>query len=924
MNFKYLLINVLVWGLLIGQLSAQQKEDILANTLVTEHFSGQHLLQIFHQLEARYPIQFFYKEEWIPRRPLDISFDQQPLGEVLNRLVAAANLGFVQYATHSFIIAPQIELFDLDAFSYTEYVEEVDALDDREKKARTDRLFIVGDSTLRPLPAQANISGILRDLDTEEPLAGGQISFPELGTGTFSASGGKFEIRIPTGKHEAIIKAPGREEIITQIVAFSDGSLEISLGYTAFQLDEVLLQAGSEGQSAESRQAGRVQLSMINIKRSPALMGEVDIINAILLLPGVSTAGEASSGFNVRGGNIDQNLIIQDAHMLFNSSHLLGFFSVINPDIVKSATLYKGHIPAQYGGRVSSVLDIDLMEGSTRTYKGQGSIGLFASKFMMSGPIQREKSSFVVGIRGAYPNLITNNIDRVADVALSSSYYGDITLKLTQRVGEMGKFSIYGNASTDFFRFNREFGFGWNNYSAGLSWQQIYSDQLSFKAEVNGSRYTSNFFNLNDILGSSNDTGIDNINYRLNVQYVPVRSHDIHAGISGTYVNILPNAQNPHGENSALIPRIAQKDQGLEVGLYINDDFDLNSFVSFSVGLRFSYFQNMGAFQVYDYAAGLELKPTNVTDSTYYEPGQSITSYNGLEPRISMRVLFDETSSIKLSYNRVNQYIHLLSNTASATPIDIWQVSNPYFPAQKADNFSVGFFKNFQNKIWQTSVEFFYREMKGLVVPKDFANLLGNPNIETEVLNAVGQAYGAELSIKRNFGKLDVEGSFTYSRSFRRTQGNLEGITVNNGDWFPSDFDSPINVSLSLKYRPSLTKTISASFIYRTGRPITVPSTAYAVYPSWFVPNFSERNSFRIPDYHRLDLAYTFDDGLISRRKVTTEFTFSLYNVYARKNAYSVFFRKKTDEFTLKSSFQAYQLAILGTVLPFFSYNFKF
>lgn len=924
MKFKPILLTLITWTLFVGSINAQEKDNILSQTLITEQFVNQHLLEILYQLETNYPLQFFYKEEWISRKLLNVSFDKQPLGFVLNRLMELTGLGYVQYDDHSFIISPQIKLLDLDAFSYQEYVEEVEALSEVETQARSDYFFFIGDSTLRPLPTEANIRGTLRDQDTGDPLIGGQIFFPTLEKGAFSNERGQFDITIPTGKHEAVVKAPGHEEIILQIVAFSDDTPEIKLGYTAYQLDEVMLQADSKGQSAESRQAGRVQLSMIDIKRTPALMGEVDIINAILLLPGVSTTGEASSGFNVRGGNIDQNLILQDAHMLFNSSHLLGFFSVINPDIVKSATLYKGHMPAQYGGRVSSVLDIDLMEGSTRTYNGHGSLGVFSSKFMMSGPIIKDKSSFVLGIRGAYPNLITSNLDKIADVATSSSYYGDITLKLTQRIGELGKLSLYGNASTDFFRFTREFGFGWDNYSAGLSWQQIYNDKLSLKAEINGSRYTSNFFNLNDILGASNETGIDNINYRLDLQYVPVRTHDIHMGISGTYVDVLPNKQNPYGANSALPSTIAQKDQGLEAGIYINDDFDINNFVSFSAGIRLSYFQNMGSFKVYDYMPDRELKFANITDSTIYESGKGIKNFWGLEPRISMRVLVDENTSFKASYNRVHQYIHLLSNTASSTPIDIWQVSNSYFPAQKSDNFSLGFFKNFQDKVWQTSLEVFYRDMDGLVVPKDFANLLGNPHIETEILNAVGQAYGAEVSVKRNFDKLDLEASFTYSRSFRRTQDNLEGIAANNGDWFPSDFDSPINASLSVKFRPSLTKTISASFIYRTGRPITVPANAYVVYPSWFVPSFSERNSFRIPDYHRLDLAYTFDDGLISKRKLTTEFTFSLYNVYARKNAYSVFFRKKLDFFSQKPSFQAYQLAILGTILPFFSYNFKF
>jgi hypothetical protein len=909
-----LFLSVLLLHLIYAQ--AQIIEEEPQNIPISASYSEKNLLEIFQDLEQRYPLQFFYREEWIPRARVNFTVSGMLLRPALNKLLDDTSLDFVFYGETGVVIARSTDMEKLDAFSFDEYVAVVNALDEKKKKVSYD-LFVIGDSTIRPLPDEATVSGTIFNIESDEGLPGARIALPDLNTGAFGDSTGNFTLTIPTGEHKATVEAPGHEKITTLIRVYSDGTFDVPLAFTAYQLEEVLLQAETAGQNLNNAQAGKIQISMIDLRNSPSLLGEVDIVNAILLLPGVTNAGEASSGFNVRGGNIDQNLIMQDGNMIFNSSHLLGFFSVLNPDIVQNVTLYKGHIPAQFGGRVSSVLDVDIIDGSYRNFKGRGTVGLFSSKFALNGPIQKGKSSFVVGMRAAYPTLITQFSDN-RDVKQSSAYYGDVSVKVSQKIGELGKLSAFGYASTDFFRFSQDFGFDWSNLQGGLTYQQIFDNDKSLKIRVNSGRYTSNFFNAEGVEGSENISGIDNLNAKINFQMVQGDNHNLNMGVEGTYYDVHPNETRPFGENSAILPRIAQKDQGLELAAYINDDFRLNPYISFSVGLRGSFFQNMGPFQVLTYAEGEERTLRTVQDSIRYEQGESITDFLNLEPRISARILFNEETSMKVSYNRVNQYLHLLSNTASSTPIDLWQVSNPYFPAQRADNFSIGLFKNWRGKEWQSSLEFFYRDLKGLVVTKDFARLLTNPNIETEVLNAKGIAYGAEFSLKRDIGKFSIEGSFAYTRSLRQTVNNPGGQNVNGGRWFPADFDSPINISITAKYRPLTTRTISASFIYRSGRPITSPAGAFAVYPSWFIPLFSDRNQYRIPDYHRLDLAYTFDDGIINRKKFKTDLTFSVYNIYARRNAFSVFFRREGN------SFRAFKLAILGTALPFVSYNFRF
>lgn len=909
LGIVYLFLGMRVFG--------QSPTDPLLDIPIQANFQNKNLLEIFTELEAQYPIQFFYKEEWISREPKSIQENSIPLGDLMERLLAGSTLSFVRYGNTALIVGRQFDLADLSGFSYESFVENLDQLDQQPRSSNIPRI-VVGDSLLRPLPVRATIRGSLYDRETEEAIIGARITFPDLATGAFTDTLGNFSITIPTGNHLVSVEADGFESLERQLAAYSDDTWDVPMIYSAYQMEEVLLEAEESGQSMESVAAGKIEISMVNLRKLPPLMGEIDVVNAILLLPGVTNSGEASSGFNVRGGNIDQNLILQAGNMIFNSSHLFGFFSIFNPDVVSTVSLYKGHIPAQYGGRVSSVLDVEIMDGGFRRTKGSGSLGLFSSKFAINGPLKLNRSSFLIAVRGAYPDLLTNYVENSADVEQSSAYYGDVTLKLTQKIGEQGKLSLFGYGSQDKFEFSENFGFKWDTYNLGLSYQQILSNQLSFRLDANGGRYRSEVFNTQGSNGSLNTMGVDTHRGKLNVLWVPNLKHTIHIGAEGTFYNLPPNEEQPFGDNSTLLPVIAEKDQGLEAGVYVNDEFSLNNFLSVSLGFRLAYFQTMGPFTENVYEPGQARNAQNVINTVTYEEGETITSFIKPEPRVSLRGLINESTSVKLSYNRMHQFIHLLSNTASATPVDIWQVSNNYFPAQQADNYSLGFFKNFQGKAWETSIEGFYRNMDGLVVPKNFAELLGTPNIETEVLNAIGEAYGAELNVKRNFGRLRIETAFTYARSFRRTEGNFGDETINQGDWFPSDFDTPIDLAITTQWQFTNNQNLSVSFVYRKGRPISAPENILELYPSWRIPIFSERNQFRIPDYHRLDISYTADESIFKKRSFSSRITLSLYNVYARENAYSVFFQRRGP------GYDAFQVSILGTILPFFSYSFEF
>ncbi|RMG27558.1 MAG: hypothetical protein D6730_06960 [Bacteroidetes bacterium] len=917
---RYVICLLAGWCLYIGTATpALAQEEITGSILeqkVVAAFDQRDMLEILYELEQKYPVYFFYKEEWIPRDKRNIAFVGIPLASALQKLFEGTNLGFMLVEKNLIVVARRLDLMDIEAFSYSEFVETISSLDKRKSRFNGQTL-IVGDSLIRPLPAVARLSGVLYNFETDEKLAGGQLAFPGLQTGTFSDSSGRYEITLPTGTHEVRITAPGHEELSAQMRVFSDGELDIELSFTSYQLEEVLLAAESTGQSTGSAISGRVNISMIDVNRMPPLMGEVDIINTILLKPGVTTSGEASSGFNIRGGNVDQNLILYGGNMIFNSSHLLGFFSVFNPEVVESVSLFKGHIPAQYGGRISSVLDVQVADGSYRKFSGSANIGLLSSKLHLNGPISSEKTSYNAAFRFAYPSLLTRNFRSNLDIAQSRAYYWDGVAKISHKLSDFGSLSVQAYASQDHFKFAQNFGYDWSNLLLSAKWQQIYSSKLSTRLELSAGQYESTLFFETKPDSFTNTTGINNYQLNFNTFYSPNSRHNISLGLVATFYDVQPDRREFDASTNRPA-RIADKDQGLETALYLNDEFRLNDLVSFSAGLRLSMFNNMGPYTQFVYADGKARNEVNITDSIAVGSGSINKTYLNLEPRLSVRVFLDDESSLKASYNRTSQYVHLLSNTASIAPVDIWQVSNPYFPAQRSDNLSLGFFKDFKQRQWQASLELFYRTFSGQMVSKDFASLLNNRHIETEVLNARGRAYGAEFSIGLKTKIIKVDGAFTFMRSLRQTLDNPEGQGINDNSWFPADFDSPLNASLTAIWTPNLWQSFSANFVFRSGRPISQPLGVFPAYPAWNIPAFSQRNNARIPDYHRLDISYSFEPGVIKRRRTKTKVVISVYNIYARKNPFSVFFQNEDGKF------KAFQLSVLGTALPFIGYNISF
>ena len=889
------------------------------NLTVSGDYDNQSLQQIFNDLSSRYPVSFFYKKEDLPSKKTTISFENQPINAAVQQLLDNTNLTFATYREYAFIVASKAEL-DRE-FTQEFYVAQEKAMLDAAKIKDTEKeipLTTIGSANTMNQSGTAMLSGYILGVDNDETQIGATIFVKELNKGTSSDVNGRYEIELPIGTYTLAIKSIGYLENLQQITIYQDGTLDIGLYREAVDLTEIVVEGEALDANVKSSQIGVEKLSTKEIKKLPAFMGEADVVKSLILLPGVSNVGEGAGGFNVRGGTVDQNLIMQDGGFVFNSSHVLGFFSTFNADMVKNLTLYKGNIPAQYGGRLSSVLDVEMKDGNYHKFIGKGGIGLIATRLSFEGPIQKGKSSFIIGGRSTYSDWILQAIN-IPEVQNSSAFFYDVNAKFTQKFDDNSKISLSTYLSQDRFKFNNEFEFDWATQMVNGEWTQFYSSELSSSLNVVYSKYSSTLADPEGNQAFSVDNASEYVKVKPNFVYNPNANHNINAGVEGIYYIINPGSLTPVGEVSSILPRNAEAEQGLELAAYLNDEIIVNDDISISAGLRYSFYQNRGAGMVFQYADGQPKTLDNLIDTTTYGSGEAIVNYGGLEPRVSVKIGTSLNSSIKLSYNRTRQYINLISNTAAATPIDVWQLSNPHVPPQVADNYSIGYFLNLQDNIYETSLELYYRDIQQLVEYRDLADLLVNNHIETELLIGEGRAYGAELSLRRKIGRLNGWISYTYSRSQRKVQGETLDESVNLGEWFPSNYDKPHDLTLVTTYQISRRSSVTFNFTYNTGRPTSAPVGKYAVDNALNIPNYSYRNQFRIPDYHRLDVSYTLDTGYKKEKAWESSWTFSIYNLYGRRNAYSVYFTQQPFQ-----NPKANRLSVIGSAFPALTYNFKF
>lgn len=862
------------------------------------------LAVIIDSLATKYPIHFFYREGQLPQRPMRAQYRQEPLGTVLDDVLAGTGLDVLYYRDYAVIIAPAEQLAQAFTADYFESLERV--LSDVETD---DGVIRIG--TLEELgpSGRAQIQGTVIDRNTGEPVIGATVFVTDLGTGTSTDELGAFTLSLPPGEHEIRIQSVGYNEMKRTVFSLSDGELQLELRSSATELEEVVVTEQARDANVSSVQIGVAKLEVESIRKTPALLGEADVVRTLLLRPGVTTVGEGATGFNVRGGEVDQNLILQDENFLLNSSHALGFFSTFNADLVRSVELYKGNIPAQYGGRLASVLDVQMRDGDFERFKMKGGIGPIAGRFSLEGPIIKDKTSFIAGVRSSYSDYVLG-LFNIQELDRSSAFFYDANFRLTHRLSSSSNLVLAGYASEDDFTFDGQFGFNYRTRSGQAVLRNFFTEDFYSKLAFSLGTYDSEELDLDGVDGARLQTQVSYYRLKEVLNRKLSEALTIEAGFTGVLYQVQPGSQEPFGAASLILPETLEEEKGLELAAFAEAKFEVSPALEISAGLRFANYRFLGPKTVFNYQNPELPRADEITGSSLLEG--TIATYNSLEPRFAARYRLSRTSSIKAGYSRMTQFINQLFNSAAPAPTSQFQLSTEYIPPHRAHNFSIGYFRNFKDDLYEFSIEGYGRLVDQLLDYRDFADLRVNPNLETELFVGDGIGYGAELSLHKKRGLLNGRISYTYAFAERRA-GNING-----GEYFPGNSNKPHDVSILLNYNYNQRNTVTVNFTYSTGRPITAPVGSYRSREGLIVPIYSDRNALRIPDYHRLDLAYTVGTGYRKNRPVKISWTFSLYNVYARRNAFSVFFTQDPSQTP-----QANRLSVLGTIFPALTINFE-
>lgn len=771
------------------------------------------------------------------------------------------------------------------------------------------------------------VSGYVKDLANGEGLIGVSVYVREAQTGVVTNPYGFYSLTLPAGSYTVVYSYMGYQKNTKTIELNADQTISIELADESENLKEVTISTKKEDDNVRSIEMSVNKVEMKTIKKMPALLGEVDLIRSIQLLPGVTTVGEGASGFNVRGGDISQNLVLLDEAPVFNSSHLFGFFSVFNPDVVKDVKLFKGGIPAQYGGRISSILDVRMKEGNAKKREINGGIGSIFSRLTYEQPFAAGKGSFIVAARRSYIDILAKPFLN-KDLKDSKFNFYDLTAKVNYRLGNKDTFFASGYLGKDVFG-GGDFGFGWGNKTLTGRWNHIFSNKLFMNMTAYYSNYDYNLGQNEDDKNAKDrfvwNSKIITKSIKPDFTYYITPKNQLTFG--GQYINYdsRPGKATAVSEGEGLNLDLPSRHAD-ESALYIANEQKLTDKISLQYGIRYSYFRSLGAGIEYSYrdtTAGIRRQP--ILPGKEYQSGDVIKTYGNWEPRFAVNIGLSSVSSLKISYNRMSQYLHLLSNTAASSPLDVWTLSSSNIKPELADQVALGWFRNFKDNMYEASVEVYYKKLHNQLDYVVGSDLLLNQFVEGDLLTGKGRAYGAEFYLKKNKGRLTGWVSYTLSKTERQVDG------VNNGSWFNARFDKPHNFTSVAIYELNKRLTLSSNFTIASGTPATFPTNGYSWGGYSLGNNYNNaRNNSRIPAYHRLDLAAT----LKARKKLfgigEGEWVFSIYNVYNRRNAFSVYTRQNEDKPTVSEQAQnllrtqAVRYSVIGSLIPSVTYNFKF
>lgn len=766
------------------------------------------------------------------------------------------------------------------------------------------------------------LSGIISEKSSNETLIGVNVLFPEIGKGVVSNEYGFYSITLPEGKYKLQVSYLGFKDNIQEINLNEDKRLNVQLTESSEMLDEIVITEKTNKLNIKTPQMSVNKLTAETIKRIPTILGEADVIKSIILLPGVTSAGEGASGFNVRGGAADQNLILLDEATIFNSSHLFGFFSVFNPDAIKDIKLYKGGIPAKYGGRVSSVLDIYQKEGNSKKYAMNGGLGAVSSRLLAEGPIVKDRGAFLVGGRASYAHLFLPLFDND-----NIAYFYDLNTKLNYKINNNNNLYLSGYFGRDVFGISESFENTYGNTVLNLRWNHLFSDKLFSNLSL---IYSDYFYGLElDFVGFEWDSGIRNFNLKYDLKHYISDKFQLNYGINNIYFRFNPGEIKPNSEDSGINREKLIDKYANEFGAYIDAEHKISNNLTLQYGLRLSNFIRLGQDELNAYQDDTPLlfneqlqiyEAATPIGTERFSRSDRIKTFTNIEPRVALAYAFNNNTSIKASYNRMTQYLHLLSNTNSPTPLDVWTPSGKYIKPQLLNQYAVGYFKSINDNEYSLEIEAFYKDIKNRIDYIDGANLIANNAIEQDILNGEARAYGLEFLWRKNEGKFKGWLAYTLSKSEQRTPGRTpQEPGINNNEWYNTPHDKTHDISFNGNYELNKKWKFGANFVFQTGQPTNYPAGQFE-YRGLAVPIFDgSRNSERLPSYHRIDISATLTPRKNKNRKWQAEWVFSIYNVYNRKNAASITFTRNVDTYVN----EAIRTSIFG-IIPAVTYNFKF
>ena len=779
------------------------------------------------------------------------------------------------------------------------------------------------------------VSGTIKDTASGETLLGANLIVKGQRKGVSTNEYGFYSITLPQNTYTFQVSYLGYVTQEIEVNLSENKKIDISLSVDTNQLDavEIVVESNSKSQ-VKSVLTGVSTLKAKEIKKLPALLGEPDITRVVLTQAGVSTIGEGASGFNVRGGNIDQNLILLDEAPIYNSSHAWGFFSIFNADAIKKLTLYKGGIPARFGGRASSVLDIRQREGSDKQFKGEGGIGVLFSRLTLEGPIKKDKLSFLVSGRRSYFDLFFP-LSSDEEVKNNKIFFYDFNTKLSWTLNDNNKLFVSGYFGADVMKLkydgeeksdgtkeqDEQIDFQWKNTTTTVRWNHIFSPKLFMNVSGIYSRYNYSLSSENDSgggpVGSSGSflwkSSIENFIFKPDFTFYKNSDTKIRFGLNSTLYKFSPAKveSGEKGVNSIAL----EVEKGLEIAPYVEYEKKWNQF-SMNAGLRYSLFSNIGPQNVSTYDPNYPKSIATITETTSYGSGDATKSYSGFEPRLALSYSINDRKGVKLGFNRMYQYIHLISNTFAALPFDIWKPAGTHLKPLIVNQLSLGYAYDTENRKYNFSVEGYFKTFENIVEYKDGADLFLNENLETQLLPAKGDSYGIEFGAYKTTGKLTGHFNYTYSATRRKTTSSFQSENISNGDYYPSNFDRPHILNLTSNYKLNKKWDLGLFFTYQTGRPTTYPTGKFYIDGTSYL-TYSDRNKYRNPDTHRLDLSFNYASHK-PNKKWQGSWSFGVYNVYGRKNAFSTYSTLNKDQF------KAYKFSVIGSQIPFIAYNFKF